>query len=327
MDRTTLDMLVQEVKTSKKSKQITPRQLFEAFNFCRRTKLNCKVVNAFLQKNNLEVSPHYNDVWVDTPILIKEKDKATRKIDKDPVKKLQILEAANKTPFYLPADSSLDTAITAMRLNNYSQLPITKNGKYGVCGYISWQTIGEAIANGVTSPNAKDYAATDIVVLPLDTPLLDAVEKVYRHTFVVVKNEKEEICGIVTTTDLASQFLTWTKPFILLEEIENQIRSLFDDKFYLDDIKKLCQNPNREVESIDDLTFGEYLRLIEDPNNWDKLVLVGVDKGLFQKSLDEVRQIRNDVMHFEPEGLTEDQTDKLVRIANYLRSLTKYKQK
>lgn len=326
MDKATLDSLVKEIKTTKKSKKITPRQLFSAFDFYRRTSGNCYWVDKYLKDNNLEVIPHYNDVWVDTSIIIKEKDKATRKVVKDPVRKLQVLEAANREPIFLSLDADLVTAITEMRIHNYSQLPITKNGKRGVCGYISWQTIGEAKASGVTSNDVRDYISTNIITLPLNTPLLDAVEAVYKNTFIVVKNEKEELCGMVTTTDLSSQFLTWTKPFILLEEIENQLRQLLDDKFYIEDLKQLCQDSGREVKSIDDLTFGEYLRLIENPKNWNQLSLIGVDKGLFQKQLEEVRKIRNDVMHFEPEGLTDNQTQTLIEIANFLRSLTKYQQ-
>lgn len=43
---------------------------------------------------------------------------------------------------------------------------------------------------------------------------------------------------------------------------------LMEGKFLLEDIQKICQD-DRLVKNIDDLTFGEYLRLIENPIYWE----------------------------------------------------------
>jgi hypothetical protein len=50
-----------------------------------------------------------------------------------------------------------------------------------------------------------------------------------------------------------------------------------------------------------DLTFGEYIRLMEDGENW-KAIAINLDREVFLKGLQEVRRIRNDVMHFDPDG-------------------------
>lgn len=57
--------------------------------------------------------------------------------------------------------------------------------------------------------------------------------------------------------------------------------------------------------SVFDLTFGEYIRLLERNDSWSKLGL-RIDRKLFIGNLDKVRQIRNDVMHFDPDGIEEE---------------------
>ena len=64
----------------------------------------------------------------------------------------------------------------------------------------------------------------------------------------------------------------------------------------------------------------------------DGLLLVGINpsfdesfegscEGLFDKMLDDVRQIRNDIMHFEPDGFSSSQHKKLVSVVCLLNSL------
>ena len=50
--------------------------------------------------------------------------------------------------------------------------------------------------------------------------------------------------------------------------------------FLLEEIKKVCMESERKVEFIDDLTFGDYLKMMENAENWDKLGLP-CDKKLF----------------------------------------------
>lgn len=303
-----LKKITEEIRQNKDvEKEITPRTLFNAFNCYRRTPNNCKVVDKYLLDNNLEVEPGYNEVWIDTPIKLKHKQIATTKSFKNPIKKVQVLQSANRPPHCVSNNDSLDRAISIMRLNNYSQLPVTNNGTRGLCGYISWETIGAAVADGVSSGVVKDYKKENVKEIGLDYPLLDAIKIVYENDFVVVLGGDKSLSGIITTTDISSQFLTLTEPFFLLEEIELSIRTLMNGVFLLEDIKSICKDSEtREIHSIDDLTFGEYLYLLGDDNRWSQLALK-FDKRVFLENLEKVRQIRNDIMHFEPEGITKDQ--------------------
>lgn len=237
-----------------------------------------------------------------------------------------VLEAATKPPTVIKRDAKLNEATTLMLLHKYSQLPVISNTLRDLCGYISWETIGSAITNGIKSDLVKDYMNPLVKTLSVDTPILKAINTVHKYEFVVVLSREREVCGIVTTTDISSQFLAITEPFVLLEQIENHIRLLLDDRFLLEDIHKIC-NPEleeREINGIDDLTFGQYIRLMENPANWVKLD-INCDQTLFIKKLHEVRNIRNDIMHFEPAGITSEQHDLLRQVSEFLNKIISYR--
>jgi hypothetical protein len=70
-----------------------------------------------------------------------------------------------------------------------------------------------------------------------------------------------------------------------------------------------------EVASAEDLAFGEYKRLLEKPDNWQRLQW-NVDRTVFISTLDEVRTVRNEVMHFSPDPIDEEQ---LTMLTNFIR--------
>jgi hypothetical protein len=91
----------------------------------------------------------------------------------------------------------------------------------------------------------------------------------------------------------------------LLSEIENHIRLLVDGKFTAKELAaaKDAKDSQRVIENVADLSLGEYLRLFENPSNWQKTGLL-IDRAIFVRELDQVRRIRNDVMHIDPDGIT-----------------------
>lgn len=316
--------IVEQIKVDKQPRQITGRQLFNAFNFERRTSGNCWAVDKFLSDNSLMVEPHYNDVWIDDPIMLKHKPVATTSIPSDPIRRVNVLESATNTPTFIDNSATLLEATTLMQVNGYSQLPVTNNGIRGLVGYISWETIARAKINGVESKMVKDYVDPNIAVLSPNMPLIQAVNIVQKHHFAVVVAKDKSLFGIVTVTDITSQFIAETEPFVFMNELENHLRNLMRDKILLEDLKQLCQNVDKEVCSIDDLTFGNYITVFGCEAQWNKLS-IAADRKTFVQGLDSIREIRNDIMHFRPEGITAAQKAELESMVVYLRQLTSFK--
>ncbi len=324
MTKEHLEELVIEIQEKDKEFQITPRELLEAFGCVKRTKGNVARIDTFLDKKKLITEPNYTDSWVDTIITLKHKKKAKAKKENDSIQRLKLLAAANRVPVTVTANSSLREAITLMMLNNFSQLPVM-NGSRQVAGVITWEKIGYGITNGLESEFVKDYLHTDVVILDYETPLLDAVTRIIKNDFALVKRVDNTICGIVTIADISIQFINVTEPFLLLEQIENHVRQILDGKFLIQELREICKigDEERQIEYIDDLNFGDYLRIIEKPEHWDRLKL-SIDRTYFIKHLDAVRQVRNDIMHFDPEGITMDQREELLKMAKFLMELRKY---
>lgn len=316
--------LVKEIQENDKEFEITPRELLNFFSCEKRTSGNLAYINHFLNENQIETEPNFVNCWIDGDIIIKHKKKATTKNGVDPIQRIKILPSSNKEPISIAKDSTLREAITLMMMHNYSQLPVM-NGPRTVVGYVSWETIGYALTNGQTSQEIKYYTNSDVTKLSYETPLLDAISIIIDKEFVLVFKQDNTISGILTIADISAQFLSVTEPFILLEQIENHIRQILDKKFLVTDLKEFCKigDIEREIEFIDDLNFGDYIQIVGNPENWDKLNL-SIERAPFIKQLDKIRQIRNDVMHFDPEGITKEQKVDLIKMAKFLMELRKY---
>jgi hypothetical protein len=121
---------------------------------------------------------------------------------------------------------------------------------------------------------------------------------------------------------LSLQFQQLAEPFLLLGEIEQHIRQLIEGKFTKAELEatKDPSDDNRPIERVADLSLGECLRLLENPDRWEKLALK-IDRVSFVVELDKVRRIRNDVMHFDPDPLGESDLHLLRSFVRFLRRL------
>ena len=234
----------------------------------------------------------------------------------DPVLRVRMLPAANRKPVTVTRDDPVNKALHLMSKHDYSQLPVTQDMR-SVDGMISWRSISLARIKGVECTRVGKCMERHEEIRAEDS-LLTAFQKIVDHEAVLVR-DNNIITGIVTATDLSVMFREQTEPFLLLSEIENQLRRLINGKFSSAELEA-ARDPGdeeRQVDSVTDLTFGECTRLLEKPQNWERL-RVGLDRKTFVKELIEVRDIRNDVMHFDPDGLSIDELQRLKDVRRLL---------
>ena len=92
-------------------------------------------------------------------------------------------------------------------------------------------------------------------------PLLKAVNKIAEREFVVVLDKEKNLSGIITSSDVASEFfsITQAEAFLLLEQIEVQIRNIIGHAgIRIDELPKVG---GQDLQSVDDLTFGQYKKI------------------------------------------------------------------
>lgn len=240
----------------------------------------------------------------------------------DPTYRISKLGAANRRPLSVKPDSSLTETATLMMANDFSQLPVMTTDRE-VKGIVSWKSIGNRLALGQTPHWVREVMEPHAEV-GADASLFTAIRVVVEHDYALVRAADQRIAGIITTSDLSLQFQQLSEPFLLLGEIENHIRGMLGSVFSAEDMAaaKSPGDEDRTVERASDLTFGEYQRLLEEPSNWKRLNF-RLDRAVFVAQLEKVRNIRNDVMHFDPDGIEQADLEVLRDFAKFLRLLKK----
>lgn len=341
-----LAAVAQSLRNGEQSPNLTVRSFLSWFYSERRGRWIVQWIRTSLANAGLKTEPDFESTYIDGLIQFVPVEQAPRTSETvverevvervtvedhaevrvtatafaDPTYRISKLAAANRVPVSVRPDASLTEVVTVMMANDFSQLPVTTNER-DVKGVISWRSIGSRLALGQV-PAAAREAMEPHAEVNSDASLFTAIPLIVEQGYVLVRSNDQRIVGIITTSDLSLQFQQMTEPFLLLGEIENHIRRIISGRFRPEELAA-ARDPDdseRQIESAADLTFGEYKRLLEEPERWSQLNLK-IDRVLFVKMLDKVRDVRNDVMHFDPDGIPESDLYVLRDFARFLRNL------
>ena len=346
-----LDEIAREVAEGRTVQPITVRQLLRWFGHQRRGYWVVEEIREALEHAKLMTKPDFESAWLDAEISFHQRPVRARKkaaaetpevpaeaplaaleipsnesiltwVARDPTYRLSKLPAANQTIVSIRPEGTLGEAATLLLSRNFSQLPVMTTER-DVKGMVTWKTLGAHLAlNGANAASTAQELMEPHHEISAQRSLFDAIETIVTHQYVLVRGDDRKITGIITASDLSLQFRSLAEPFLLLSEIENMVRSLISAHFSKADLVE-ARDPAakaREVESASDLTFGEYVRLLEHPDRWSRLQLT-VDRATFCLDLDRMRRIRNDVMHFDPDGVPNDDLERLREFTNFLKEL------
>jgi CBS domain-containing protein len=333
-----------QLKSGKASVMVSVRTLLSWFNAQRRGQYIVEEIRRTLSGLTLKTDPDFEYAYIDgiirvlldkpeskpvanasgaaaAPALIisnlpLEPSPATT----DPTYRIGKLAAANNTPVSVKPDTTIAEAITLMLLRDFSQLPVMQTD-VTVKGMISWQSLGARIALGTKCDKVAE-CMDKAVERSSEDSLFAVIPDIVENQYILVRNKENKISGIITTSDLSVQFGQLAEPFLLLSEIEQHIRRILQKRFSLEDLKqaKDPEDTERVILSANDLSFGEYIRLLEEPDRWAKLG-VKIDRKIFVSQLQDIRNIRNDVMHFDPDGISDEERKTLRKFSEFLRSL------
>ena len=327
-----------------RSKGLAPREValtvsefMALFGYEKRGSSVSGYIRNMLDKAGLKTVPDFGTPWRGAEISIRldepNPDDGVLSEETDATLRIGALEAAhinegdNGKLASVPPDNPVNTATTIMQLRDYSQLPVMpNNNKRDVKGIITWQSIGARLALRRSCPLVKDCMDETVQILSIKTPLFEALSTIVKHGYALILNEKREVSGIVTASDLASQFENLTGPFVLIGEIEGHLRRLVHGTFTITELREANAGfeAGKEINGASDLTLGGYCGLLGNRDRWDKLGL-DIDRAEFCHHLDDARQIRNDVMHFNPDGVSREQIDTLQNLAKFFQDLVQMK--
>jgi predicted transcriptional regulator len=339
-----LQAIATQLRQGETPESVSVKKLLSWFNAQRRGYFIVQRIRGALAQLGLRTEPDFEQIWIGYPLEFMMAD-ATQPVavvssdeqrpgsqvpstgtashvlfSQDPTYRLRILPAANRPPLRVKPTASIQEAVTHMLSHDFSQLPVMETERE-VKGMISWESIGVRLSLGLQCASVQDCMEPPNI-LEDTSPLFAALETIARSDYVLVRHGDKRIGGIVTSADLSLQFRQLAEPFMLLEEIENHIRHLIHGKFSPDALS-IARDPDdddRAVAAVADLTFGEYIRLLQDPDRWSVLRL-NLDRSVFIKALDEVRRIRNDVMHFNPDPISDEDLDRLREFSKMMQAL------
>ena len=309
-----------------KPERMTVRQLLGLFYYERRGSWINGYIRHSLDKHDLRTVPDFEFTWLDITISIELDPEViegitTSEVPSEPTIRVGIMEAANRKPISVRPDNPLSVATTIMQTYDYSQLPVMESER-DVKGVISWKSIGMRFSMGQHCENVRDCMDTQVPIIDISAPLFNSVHRFMQNGYFLVRDEKDVISGIVTSSDFANQFNQHAGPFLIIGEIEGYLRILVHRKFTVDEMNDALSKSgiHETVSGPEDLTLGGYCQLLGQEEHWKKLNMK-FDRKVFVKELDWVRKRRNDVMHFNPEGLEPKDVERLENFAKFFRNL------
>jgi CBS domain-containing protein len=337
--------IAQDIREGKPVPSPTVREFLSWFEAQRRTSLTVYRIRCALSEVKLRTEPDFESAYIDSLIEFKLEpepsheqkipletielqgsasisvsDSAQLSIYTDPTYRISKLEAANKKPVSVTPNTTLQEAVTIMLINDFSQLPVMI-GERDVKGVVSWTSIGERLFLRKNGSQASEFMDQHQEIRA-ESSLFQAIPIIVQYQYVLIRGSDNRITGIVTASDLNLQFKQLSEPFLLLGEVENHIRNILRQKLSPEELSSVKDptDSQRNVSGVADLTFGEYIRLFENSDRWNKVGLP-IDRATFCKELCRVRDIRNDVMHFDPDGIPLDDLECLRGIARFLQEL------
>lgn len=307
--------------------RLTVREFIGKYGFLRRSDWINNHIQNRLDELDLVAMPDFTNQWLDTTIAIELDPEITGESGKrpDPTRRVDSLEAAHNKPMCVKSGDKLNVATALMLLHDYSQLPVMDNDR-DVKGIISWQSIGARLALERECEYVHQCMEPAVqipqVEIPKEAPLFEAISIIAEQGYVLVRDRvaKNTISGIVTATDLSNQFARLAEPFLRIEEIERHLRNLIHRKFTLEELREAAIGD--EIEGSSDLTLGDYQHLLGKPEHWERLSL-NIDRREFVKHLCRVRIIRNELMHFNPDGISDEGKQLLRDVAKFFDGLVR----
>lgn len=334
-DSEELNAIIATLKEGRTAEPTTIRTFLSWFGAQRRTTHNVSYIESQLAKGGVRTVPGYLNRWVDSPMTfeLSSKESATSDsisppVDRgtevssddqigpsdqaldDPSFRIGSIASARRPPVHVRPTATLQEAMTLMLARNFSQLPVMTSDR-DVKGVISWTSIGTRLAANIDGINIQAYMTRHFEI-DVSASLFSGIRIIAENDYVLVRDSSNLISGIVTANDIALQFEEISTPFLLLGEIESRLRALIAKKLSKSDIKKACKEEflPADFNKVHELTFGNCVKVLEHPENWDKLNL-GMDRKSFCRELSKINEIRNDVMHFNPDPITPENLARL----------------
>ena len=217
-----------------------------------------------------------------------------------PTFKVGDLDAADKPVKCIRSNDPLEKAYTIMCKNEFSQLVVADTDRpleTAIKGTITYKSIADALISGKEKTILGCLDKTTPRV-SLDDDIDIVINNLEKHDAVLVIGTNKHLSGIITAWDLSVEFASLVGPFKWIGEIELRIREQLKEKLGTEFILNFLGVSSDSDKEIEMLTLGDLIRVLQNTENWGKLQISFFDRNEFAQMLEEVRELRNRMMHF-----------------------------
>lgn len=303
--------------SKKMPKELTVRELLAHWGYHKRGTRGMKTIERDLSEYGLRTNPLLSEVASLDGSIALVPVSPNAEPEQEVGLRVAQLESAQSGVVSIQREKSLREAQTLMMLHDYSQLAVVNGLDVRA---VTWESIARA---QLVKPDAElSDALVPARVVNLDEDLVPLISDIAADNFVFVRGKDKALSGIVTSADLSLEFENLAGPFFLLGEIERRLRRVIERRFPLEEIKTMVHatDATRTVEGADDLSFGEIVRHLEQPACFERTGWP-VDRVLVLQRLEQIREIRNDLMHFSPDPPDEDERNIMSNFLGMLRGV------
>jgi CBS domain-containing protein len=208
-------------------------------------------------------------------------------------------------------NDTVKKALDLMKLKDFSQLPVTKEGK--LFGAISFAIIMKKLSSQASNPPFSKIKVKDLMDEPhfvsLEEDLFNLFERLANESFLLIETE----CPtgeILTSYDALMFFRTISEDFVVINGIENILRKIISLEFNEECFRTTAQScfakwdKNRIPHKTNEMTFSAYIRFFNE--QWGKFGHLLGEKESFIGKIKKARDIRNKVCHFNGSISDED---------------------
>jgi predicted transcriptional regulator len=222
--------------------------------------------------------------------------------------------ASRKVCAVAPA-ATFEEAITLMLTNDFSQLAVMTSPR-DLKGAVSWKSIAKARnANPGARLSTAIIRASDV---PYTADLIGLLPVIQSQEFLFVRGADRTVTGIVTLADVVEVYGQMASPFFIIGRIDQSLRRIIEATFPMKTITALCDRDGlRGLNTCDQLTMGDYQRILENPDSWARLGWL-LDRRTFCARLEDIAQVRNNLMHFNSDPLPDEVVSMLQNFINLL---------
>jgi CBS domain-containing protein len=225
----------------------------------------------------------------------------------------------------IPHTSSVFDAIDRMADTGFSQLPVQRDGV--IIGIFSWRSFAK---------RAGDLRESSIKPSALSVQdCLEPPRFISRETYIdtdtdwseldhVLVGSASELLGILTISDVWGRLNDFAEAFVLVDEIESELRDLIDGRIEHDEFASLVAGLSlppgaRQPQQLIDLSFDQYRQVITSKSQWPQFArYFTAGREVVDNDIKTIAQLRNEILHFRRRITTRD-TDRLRRFRDGLR--------